>query len=151
MLTIISVGKDHDPLFKDAVSLYEKRLGQYTKLTWLFIKPSGTDGMKARTEESEKILELLDPQDYVIVLDEKGEAISSPDIAGLIESCQNKSRKVRVIIGGAYGVDHRVIARAHKTISFGSAVFPHQLVRVMAVEQLYRAYSILAGSNYHHE
>lgn len=151
MLTIISVGKDHDPAFKEAISLFENRLGHYSKFSWLLIKPSGYEGLKARAEESEKILKIINPQDFVVVLDENGALVTSPDIASLIESCQNSSQKIVIVIGGAYGIDQTVLTRANKTISFGRVVFPHQLVRIMALEQLYRAHSILAGSNYHHE
>jgi 23S rRNA (pseudouridine1915-N3)-methyltransferase len=109
------------------------------------------DGNDARKEESSRILSACKAGEYVLLLDETGAALGSPDIASHIGRAQYSSQDICIVIGGAYGVDQSVKDRAQCVISFGKAVFPHQLMRVMVLEQLYRAYSILAGGKYHHE
>lgn len=150
-MIIISVGKDHDPIYKDALDHFEKRLKMYTKLSWSIIKPSGLEESDARKDESARIMKQIKPQDFVLLLDENGNNMKSIEIANLIEKCNVNSRAISVIIGGAYGVDESIKNRADCVLAFGKSAFPHQLMRVMVVEQMYRAYSILAGSLYHHE
>ena len=150
MIRIVVVGKKHETMYLDAINHFEKRLKPWQKIEWLIIPPSGKNHELARTEESTMITAKLGSDDFVVLLDEEGEPLSSPEIAKELEKAQNQSKNIVFVIGGAYGVDEHIKSRANLNISFGRAVFPHQLVRVMLLEQLYRAHSIMAGSGYHH-
>lgn len=151
MITILCVGKKHEQLFAAAIAHYEQRLAPFSRIKWQILAPSGFDGQRARDDESNRIVARLSPDDVVILLDEKGRDFTSQDLATYIERARTSSRTIVCIIGGAYGVNDAVRQRANHCLAFGSSVFPHQLVRVMLLEQLYRAHSLLAGSKYHHE
>jgi 23S rRNA (pseudouridine1915-N3)-methyltransferase len=151
MIKIICIGKKHDQIYEPALTHFEKRLGQRQKVEWLILSPSGDSGNTARDEESNRLLDKINPGDYVILLDETGKNSTSPELASYIEKAQNNSRQIVCLIGGAYGVNAGLKARVDEIIAFGQVVFPHQLIRVMLLEQLYRAYSINNGSGYHHE
>lgn len=150
MIKIICVGKKHESMYATAIAHFEERLKHYTKLSWLILPHSSSDGDLAKKEESRKILDSIKPSEFVILLDEKGSNLTTPELATIIDRSQYSSQDICIVIGGAYGVDDIVSTRANCTVSYGKAVFPHQLVRLMVTEQLYRAYSILAGSSYHH-
>jgi len=151
MTKIICIGKKHEVMYEDAIKHFESRLKQFTKLTWLLLPHSSLEGLAARKEESSRIIGSIKQNDFVILLDEAGEIASSPELASLIDRAQCSSQDICIVIGGAYGVDESLLARANVVVAFGRAVFPHQLIRVMITEQLYRAFSILAGSGYHHK
>ncbi|HPR10685.1 MAG TPA: 23S rRNA (pseudouridine(1915)-N(3))-methyltransferase RlmH, partial [Candidatus Saccharibacteria bacterium] len=105
----------------------------------------------ARKQESQKLLQIVKPSDMVWLLDERGEQISSPALAAKLNVMQlHAVRNIAIIIGGAYGVDDTVRSRASWVWSLSSLVFPHQLVRLLLVEQLYRATQINKGTGYHH-
>jgi 23S rRNA (pseudouridine1915-N3)-methyltransferase len=105
----------------------------------------------ARQEESERILSRIGSREFAILLDERGDEIDSPEFAQLLDKTFTAGRSVTIIIGGAYGVDDRVHQRADYVWSLSPLVFPHQLVRLILAEQLYRAQSITAGHPYHHQ
>lgn len=150
MTTIICVGKKTEPMYEQVTVHFESRLKFYTKISWQILPHSSLESYAARIGESKSILAKIQPLDYVILLDEIGEVLTSPQLAAHIEKSQNSSRNMVLVIGGAYGVDSSVRSRADVCLAFGKAVFPHQLMRIMLLEQMYRAYSILAGSKYHH-
>lgn len=103
-------------------------------------------------KEGEKVLEKLKKEDYVVLLDERGMEMKSEGVAELIENRMVDSvRRMVFVIGGAYGVSADVRARANYTWKMSSLVFPHMLVRLILVEQIYRAMTILRGERYHHE
>jgi len=145
-ITVITVGKKHEPNLQAAIAEYEKRLQPFCTFSWHIIPSSD------KTAESVAILKSIPPDAAVVLLDENGRSISSSQLAQYIEISQNNSvKQVYLIIGGAYGVERSVFDRADAVISLSRLVFPHQIVRLLVVEQLYRAYSILAGSGYHHD
>ena len=150
-IIIISVGKKHDAQLVSAITDFSERVSRSAKLSWEFIAPSGFDSDKARAEESLHILARCKPVDTVWLLDEVGTQLSSPELAERLEMAQNASiEQLTIIIGGAYGVDDSVRSRATFVWSLSKLVFPHQLVRLIVAEQLYRAYEINRGSGYHH-
>jgi 23S rRNA (pseudouridine1915-N3)-methyltransferase len=112
---------------------------------------SALSDIRARQEESRGILSRLNANDYVILLDERGKNINSNELSKILLFPLESSREVVVIIGGAYGVDETVHKRANFVWSLSLLVFPHQLVRLMLTEQLYRAQEIASGNPYHHE
>lgn len=150
-ITILSVGKKHESWVAEGIERYQKRLRSPFSLEWVLLPHSSLEGDRARLEESERILSRLKQDDYVVLLDERGKALGSPGLATLLEEPLSRSVSVVLIIGGAFGVDTSVHDRAQKVWSLSPLVFPHQLVRLILVEQLYRAQQITLGGSYHHE
>jgi 23S rRNA (pseudouridine1915-N3)-methyltransferase len=107
------------------------------------------EGDSARAEESERLLKRLKQDDFVILLDERGNNLSSPELAALLQG--RGDHQVVIIIGGAFGVTPELRERADVVWSLSRLVFPHQLVRLILAEQLYRAQEITRGGQYHHE
>ena len=105
----------------------------------------------ARRDESQSILSKLNHDDFVILLDERGKIMDSPGLSKILTDLFIHSREATIIIGGSYGVDETVHKRANFIWSLSPLVFPHQLVRLILVEQLYRAQEIASGNPYHHE
>lgn len=151
MITIIAIGKKHEEWIKSGLERYEKRLKRPFDVQWVLLPHSAKNGMEARQDESERILTRLEESDYVILLDEVGRNITSPTLSALLESQFNHAKRPVLIIGGAYGVDERLHSRADFVWSLSKLVFPHQLVRMLLAEQLYRAQTIVHGQPYHHE
>jgi len=150
-ITILSVGKKNDPFATTAINEYEKRIRQSVSIQWIFVPYSGLSGDEARREESAKIRAYLKNNEIVWLLDETGKQLTSPELSEKIETLKNASAKeLLIIIGGAYGVDQTIKDRADFTWSLSKLVFPHLLVRLILVEQLYRAHEIARGSGYHH-
>lgn len=142
---IISPGKAHDALYRDAIEEYEKRLSKRLPIEWHLPKASD------RSDEAASILKTIKKDDFVVLLDERGKDIDTPGLANLIDTqTQSGAKWLIFIIGGAFGVDKTVQERADLTIKLSSLVFPHMLVRLILAEQLYRATSILDGGKYHH-
>ena len=112
---------------------------------------SSYDGVKARQDESERLLSRLTAYDFIILLDERGKQLDSPAFASLLQQNLDRSQKVAIVIGGAYGVTDELRQKAHVVWSLSDLVFPHQLVRLILTEQLYRAQQIALGGSYHHE
>jgi 23S rRNA (pseudouridine1915-N3)-methyltransferase len=149
-IKILSVGKKHESWVSEGIERYEKRLRTPFSAEWVLLPHSSIEGDRARQEESERILSRLDRDDYVILLDERGKAIDSPALSELLKEQLDDSRTVVIVIGGAYGVDESVHERANFIWSLSPLVFPHQLVRLILTEQLYRAQEIYRGGSYHH-
>ena len=151
MISIIAIGKRHEAWIANGVERYSKRLQGAWKIDWVLLPHSSFEGLQARQDESQRILARLTPSDVVVVLDEKGKQFDSPALARQLEALQATGRRIVCVVGGAYGVTDELIARADVVWSLSSLVFPHQLVRLIMAEQLYRAQSIASGHPYHHE
>ena len=149
-IRILAIGKKHESWVSEGLERYEKRLKKPFASEWALLPQSAREGITARQEESERILQRLSDDDYVVLLDERGKLSDSPALAQLLLTPLESSRRVTLIIGGAYGVDETVHARANVVWSLSPLVFPHQLVRLILAEQLYRAQEISAGNPYHH-
>lgn len=147
---IITIGKKHEPWVADGIDRYHKRLKRPYDVTWEYLPHSAREGLAARQEESERLLGRLGSDEFVVLLDERGKNIDSPSLSTLLQQRFDRSQPVTLLIGGAYGVDDRVHARADFIWSLSLLVFPHQLVRLLLIEQLYRAQEIAAGHPYHH-
>jgi 23S rRNA (pseudouridine1915-N3)-methyltransferase len=153
-LRVLAVGKKHEDWVSPGIARYEKRLRKPFDLSWQLLGHSAREADAARREESERILGKLGgshARDYVVLLDERGTAVDSPGLARLLQRPLDAARNVTFIIGGAYGVDASIHSRADFAWSLSPLVFPHQLVRLILAEQLYRAQEITAGRPYHHE
>lgn len=150
-LKIIAIGKKHEPWIAEGVERYQRRLRAPFVLEWVLLPHSSLEGDRARQEESERIASRLSADDYVVLLDERGKLLDSPRLSEVLTQHLNASRTVVLVIGGAYGVDETIQRRANLAWSLSPLVFPHQLVRLMLAEQVYRAQQIQLGSAYHHE
>ena len=150
-----SVGKNNEPYVKAGVEEFTRRIARYYKVEWQIIpglKNAATlSEMDLKKKEGEVILEWLNKDDYLVVLDERGKQMSSEGLANFIQARANESTKqVIFLIGGAFGIDEAVLKRADNKWSLSQLVFPHQLVRLILAEQVYRACSILRNEKYHH-
>lgn len=151
MIRILAVGKKHESWVTEGIERYEKRLVKPWNTEWVLLPHSSLEGDRAREDESGRILSRLKPDDFVILLDERGKMLDSPALARTIQSQLDMSKPVVCIIGGAYGVNDALTARADLVWSLSPLVFPHQLVRLVLSEQLYRSQEIAGGRPYHHE
>lgn len=150
-----SIGKLHKPYVKEGIETFTKRLSHYYNIEWKLIPPVkhavSLSNIDLKKNEAEVILNLLLPGDVLILLDEKGKQITCEQLAELIQINANNSTKNLVfLIGGAYGVDEKIIKRANYVWSLSKLVFPHQLVRLILSEQVYRACTIIRNEKYHH-
>ncbi len=151
-----SVGKVHEPYVKAGVEDFTRRISRYYKVEWSLIPAPKNAGMLSemdlKKKEGDIILEWLDKDDYLVVLDERGKQVSSEGLASFLQARANESTKqVVFLIGGAFGVSDEVMKRADYKWSLSQLVFPHQLVRIILAEQVYRACTILKNEKYHHK
>lgn len=151
-----SVGKAHEPYVKAGVEDFTRRISRYYKVEWNLIPAPKNAGMLSemdmKKKEGEIILEWLGKDDYLVVLDERGKQVSSEGLASFLQARANESTKqVIFLIGGAFGVSDEVMKRADYKWSLSQLVFPHQLVRIILAEQVYRACTILKNEKYHHK
>ena len=151
MIKIIAIGRKHESWITDGLERYQKRLKAPWNVEWVLLPHSAREGLVARQEESSTILSRLKDDDFVILLDERGKLLDCPALARQIEQVFPTSKTPVFIIGGAYGVDDSLTSRADLVWSLSPLVFPHQLVRLILAEQLYRAQEIAAGHPYHHQ
>jgi 23S rRNA (pseudouridine1915-N3)-methyltransferase len=154
-LQLWSVGKTHDPYVKEGIELFTKRISNYYPVEWNIIAPpknaASLSEADLKKKEGETILGLLQKDDLLILLDERGKLINNHQLAELIQSKADKGAKnIIFLIGGAYGVNEDVMKRANYKWSLSPLVFPHQLVRLMLAEQVYRACTISRNEKYHH-
>src|SRR5882672_6153581 len=154
-LQLWSIGKDHEAYVKAGVDDFTKRISRYYPVEWMILSPPRNAGTLSLTDlkkkEGEMILEALSKDDYLVALDEKGKQLSSEGLAQFIQSRANDSvRNLIFLIGGAYGLDERVLQRANHKWSLSQLTLPHQLVRLVLAEQLYRACTIQRNEKYHH-
>jgi 23S rRNA (pseudouridine1915-N3)-methyltransferase len=150
-----SVGKAHEPYVKEAVEMFTKRICHYYTAEWHIIPVPKNTAMLSeidlKKKEGETILSFLQKDDYLVLLDERGKQIKSEELAKFIEARANESvKKVVFLIGGAFGVSDDVMKRANYKWSLSPLVFPHQLVRLILAEQVYRACTIIKNEKYHH-
>ena len=149
-----SVGKAHESYVKEGIELFTKRINHYYPIEWKIIlsaKNDVTNPDNIKMEEGKRIMTMLNPDDILIALDENGKQFTSPQLAELIQKKANESaRNLIFLIGGAYGLHESVLTRSNVKWSLSKLVFPHQLVRLILAEQIYRACTILRNEKYHH-
>ena len=150
-----SVGKSHESYVKEGIEDFTKRINKYFPASWTIIPIPKNAGSLSESDlkkkEGELILGMLQKDDYLVVLDERGQMLDSPGLAQFLQKRGNESiRNLVFLIGGAFGTDNAVIKRANYQWSLSKLVFPHQLVRLILSEQIYRACSILRNEKYHH-
>lgn len=156
-ITVIAIGKLKEKYWVDAIKEYSKRLGGYCSLNIIELKesplranPSAADEQAVKNAEGTDILSRIKPTDFVITLEIKGKALSSEQLADKIENLAINGRSSIVfVIGGSLGLSQEVSKRADFKLSFSAMTFPHQMMRVILLEQIYRAFKIIRNEAYH--
>lgn len=150
MIKIICVGKLKEKYWKDAMEEYQKRLQKYVNLEIIEILDEGLlDKKTCLKKEQEKIEKYLNPKEYLITLEIEGKEISSKEFADKINQILISNSNITFLIGGSYGLSEELKKRANFKLSFSKLTFPHQLFRIMFLEQIYRCYKINNNESYH--
>ena len=150
-----SIGKANEPFIKDGVADFTNRISKYFPVSWQIISHPKNAGLLSQTDlrkkEASIILQMLKPEDFLVALDERGKEFTSEKLASFLQTRANEStRSIVFLIGGAYGIDDALFVRSGLKWSLSQLTFPHQLVRLILAEQLYRACTILRNEKYHH-
>ena len=143
MIKIVCVGKIKEKYLRDAISDYEKRISKYHKINIIEVEDS------IMKEESIRILKNIKKDDFVITLEINGNVISSVEFANKIDKLFITNSNITFVIGGSDGIDDSVKERSNYSLSFSTLTFPHQLFRVILLEQIYRCFKILNNETYH--
>lgn len=155
-INIVCVGKIKEKFFRDAIDEYSKRLSKYCKLDILELPDEKipdriNDSIinEVKEKECNNIINHLKKDSYIIALDLKGKEFSSEDFSKKIDNISMQNSKITFIIGGSLGLTDNLLSLADEKICFSKMTFPHQLIRIFLVEQIYRAFKISNGENYH--
>ena len=155
-VTLICVGKVKEKFYRDAIKEYEKRLGAYIKLNTIEISDekvkveNDSEIALAMEKEGNNILSKIKDNQYVITLEILGKNLSSEEFASKIDNLMLIGKSdIALVIGGSYGLSDNVKKRSDFALSFSRMTFPHQMMRVVLLEQVYRAYRIITGASYH--
>ena len=150
MIRIICVGKIKEKYLRDATLAYSKRLSKYTKLEIIEVKDESIGDYKdILKKESISIDKYINDKDYNIVLAIEGEELTSETFAKKLDNIFNYSSNINFIIGGSLGIDDSIKEKANLKLSFSRMTYPHQLFRVILLEQIYRAFKIINNESYH--
>lgn len=150
MIKIITVGSIKENYLKEAIEEYKKRISKYTNLEIIELKDEGlVEEEKAKKLEAEKIERQLNDKDYIITLEIEGKEYTSEEFAEKLRTIQIENSNIVFIIGGSYGLADSIKNKAKMHLSFSKMTFPHQLFRVILLEQIYRSYKINNNENYH--
>ena len=156
-ITLITVGKIKEKYLRDAIDEYSKRLSRYCKLDIIELPDEKTpdnasekEELQIKEKEGKNILSKIKENFYVIAMDLKGKHITSEEFSSLIDNLGVEGNSnITFVIGGSLGLSEEVIKRANYKLCFSKMTFPHQLFRVMLLEQIYRGYRIIKGEPYH--
>lgn len=147
MIKIICVGKIKEKYFIDALKEYQKRISKYTKLQIMELPDYNYDVIKTKNEEGKNILSKIKTSDFVITLEVEGKQLDSKELSCFID--KNISNNITFVIGGSNGLSKEVLDRSNYSLSFSNLTFPHQLFRIILLEQLYRSFKIINNESYH--
>ena len=150
MIKIICVGKIKESFYTEACLEYIKRLSKYTKLDVIEVEDSSIeDASVAMSKEAEQIKKKIDKKDFIITLEIDGEQLSSIEFSKKIDSLTSNYGNISFIIGGSYGLSEEIKNISNYKLSFSKMTFPHQMFRVILLEQIYRTYKIINNEKYH--
>ena len=146
------VGKTTESYLTEGMEIYAQRIRRYSPFSVKIISPSKeTDSRRAIEEEARQTLRLLKPGDFLVVLDEHGKQFTSVALSKELEKwMQGRSKTIVLLVGGAFGIGDEIRNRADLILSASKFTFTHQMIRLILLEQLYRAFSIINGEKYHH-
>lgn len=151
MIRIIFVGRVKETWLREQIEEYVKRLGRFVRVQVDEVKDEkilGKDYDKIKRAEGERILKLIN-EDYVIALDAEGKSLDSEMFSEALGKAVSQGRKITFVVGGALGLSNTVLKRADMKLSLSAMTFTNQMVRLLLVEQIYRAFTILEGMEYH--
>ena len=149
MIKIICSGKIKENYLKDAIAEYSKRISKYDNLEIIELPDYDYDLKKTLQKEKENILKNINLKDYNILLDLNGKSYTSLELADKLDKVRITNSNITFIIGGSYGVDDEIKKIVNERISFSKLTFPHQLFRVILLEQIYRCFKIINHEEYH--
>ena len=150
MIKLITVGTIKEKYLKDAIEEYTKRIKKYTNIELIEVKDEGlVEESKAISLEAEKIKKHLSPRDYIVTMEIEGKQLTSEEFAEKLNQIQIENSNIVFIIGGSYGLSDEIKQMSKLHLSFSKMTFPHQLFRVLLLEQIYRCYKILNNESYH--
>ena len=150
MIKLITVGSIKEKYLQDAIDEYKKRISKYTKIEIIEVKDEGlVEPQKSISLEEEKILKHISDKDYIVTLEIEGKQLSSEELAEKLDKIQLETSTITFIIGGSYGLSQNIKDKAKLHLSFSKMTFPHQLFRVLLLEQIYRSYKINNNESYH--
>lgn len=147
MIRIICVGKIKEKYFIDAIKEYQKRLSKYTKLEIIELPDYNYDTKKTLDTEGKNILSKIKDKDFVVTIEINGNNLSSEEFSSFID--KNLSSNITFVIGGSNGLSSEVKKRSNYRLSFSYLTFPHQLFRIILLEQIYRSFKIINNESYH--
>lgn len=154
-ITLLFTGKSSDTRIASLIEDYQQRLRHYVPFEIVVLpdlkNAKALSEEQVKTAEGNLILQALTPSMDVLLLDEHGKQFRSVEFADFLQKKMSSGRDLTLVIGGPYGFSDAVYQRANGKISFSQMTFSHQMIRIMAIEQLYRAMTILRGEPYHHE
>ena len=155
-ISLWSIGKANESYVKEGIADFTKRISKYFPIEWTLIPVPKNAGMLSemdlKKKEGEIVLQWLRQEDFLVALDERGKNLTSEGLANFIQQRATESTKnVVFLIGGAFGLDESILKRANFKLSLSNLTFPHQLVRLILAEQVYRACTILRNEKYHHK
>ena len=149
-MKLITIGQIKENYLKDAIEEYQKRISKYTNMEIIELKDEGlVEEEKAKKLEAEKIEKHLNDKDYIITLEIEGKEYTSLEFAEKLRNIQIENSNIVFIIGGSYGLADSIKQKAKMHLSFSKMTFPHQLFRVILLEQIYRAFKINNNESYH--
>lgn len=150
MIKIITVGQIKEKYLQAAINEYKKRLSKYTNIEVIEVKDEGlVEEVKAIKLEAEKIKKHINDRDYIVTLEIEGKQMTSVEFANKIDNILIENSNIDFIIGGSYGLSDEIKNMSRLHLSFSKMTFPHQLFRVLLLEQIYRAYKINNNESYH--
>lgn len=149
MITIITVGKIKEKYIREGIDDYLKRLSKFTKIELVELEDESFDKAKTLKKEADKILKKINPKSFIVTLEIDGKELSSIELSELIEKTTITHSNITFIIGGSYGLDDEIKKLSNYKLSFSKMTFPHQLFRLLFLEQLYRSYKIINNEEYH--
>lgn len=150
MIKIICLGKIKEKFFSDAEKEYLKRISKYAKIEITELNDEKDEDVnKCLRQEKEKILKAIKPKDNIFILDIKGEMLDSESFSKTINNELTYNSNITFIIGSSNGLDDEVKKLASRKISFSKMTFPHQMFRIILLEQIYRAFKIINNEKYH--
>ena len=150
MIKIICVGKVKEKFYRDAIDEYTKRLSKYTKIDIIEVPDFENENKDiVLTKEKDNIIKHLNDKDYIITLEIEGQELSSLELSKKLDKTLITNSNITFIIGGSYGLHQKIKNKSNFKLSFSKLTFPHQLFRIILLEQIYRAYKILNNESYH--
>ena len=154
-ITLIQIGKTHFKFIDEGFDVFATRIKHYCKFEQVLLEvPSrlkSSEIEQIKKNEGELLLKRISPTDFVILLDENGKEFNSKLFATYLDKLTMQHSAFVFVIGGAYGFSQQVYDRANAKVSLSKMTFSHQLIRLIFIEQLYRAFTIMNGEPYHHE